>query len=330
MSPSGEIHPRITGWGKALPSRVVTNFDLESKLDTTDEWIRTRTGIRERRIASEGETTSSLAAKASIQALERAHVNPQDLDLIFLTTSTPDALIPASSATLQKALGAGKAGACDVNAACCGFMYGLSIAYQFVSAGTFKNVLVVGSEVYSRILDWKDRSTCVLFGDGAGAVVVQGSGKPLRKASFVLGTEGEHAGLINAPNSAKPGADGTMSPYLTMDGPKVFKLAVTWMIKSTEKAIENAGLKNEQVSLFIPHQANIRIIEAATNMLKMPKENIFVNVDKYGNTASASIPIALCEAVEEKRIKPGEYIAMTAFGAGISWASAVIQWDPEI
>lgn len=330
MSPSGEIHPRITGWGKALPSRVVTNFDLESKLDTTDEWIRTRTGIRERRIAGEGETTSSLAAKASAQALERAHVSPDELNLILLATSTSDALIPASSAILQKTLGAKKAGACDVNAACCGFMYGLSMAFQFVSAGTFKNVLVVGSEIYSRILDWKDRSTCVLFGDGAGAVVVQGSGKPLGKPFFVLGTEGEHAGLINAPNSAQPGIESVASPYLTMDGTKVFKLAVNWMIKSTEKAIEGAGLKNEQVSLFIPHQANIRIIEAAANMLKMPKEKIFVNVDRYGNTASASIPIALCEAIEEKRVKPGDYIAMTAFGAGISWASAVIQWDPEI
>ena len=330
MSPSNEIHPRITGWGKALPSQVVTNFDLESKLDTSDEWIRTRTGIRERRIAGEGETTSSLAAKASLQALERAGVKPEDLGLILLATSTSDALIPATSSTLQKALGAKGAGACDVNAACCGFMYGLSIAYQFISAGTFKNVLVVGSEVYSRILDWKDRSTCVLFGDGAGAVVVQGSSKPLGKPSFVLGTEGEHAGLINAPNSAQPGISSAISPFLTMDGPKVFKLAVTWMIKSTEKAIENAGLKSEQVSLFIPHQANIRIIEAAANMLKMPKENIFINVDKYGNTASASIPIALCEAVEGNRVKPGDYIAMTAFGAGISWASAVIQWNPEI
>ena len=330
MSSSGEIHPRITGWGKALPSKVLTNFDLESMLDTSDEWIRTRTGIRERRIASEGETTASLATKASIKALEKAHLSGDELDLILLATSTSDALIPATSASLQKALGAKNAGACDVNAACCGFMYGLSMAYQFVSTGTFKNVLVVGSEVYSRILDWKDRSTCILFGDGAGAVIVQGSRKPLIRPYFVLGTEGEHAGLINASNSAKSAIESAISPYLTMDGPKVFKLAVTWMIKSTEKAIEGAGLKNEHISLFIPHQANIRIIEAAMNTLKMPKERIFVNVDRYGNTASASIPIALCEAIEEKRVKAGEYVAMTAFGAGISWASAVIQWDPEI
>ncbi len=299
-------------------------------LDTTDEWIRTRTGIKERRIAGEGETTSSLAAKASLGALKVAGLNADELDLILLATSTSDALIPASSASLQKTLGAKKAGACDVNAACCGFMYGLSMAYQFVSAGTFKNILVVGSEVYSKILDWKDRSTCVLFGDGAGAVIVQGSRKPLLKPYFVLGTEGEYAGLINAPNSANPAVESSASPYLTMDGPKVFKLAVTWMVKSTEKAIAGAGLTNEQIALFIPHQANIRIIESAMNTLKMPKERIFINVDKYGNTASASIPIALCEAIEEKHVKPGEYIALTAFGAGVSWASAVIQWDPEI
>ncbi|MBI2868100.1 MAG: ketoacyl-ACP synthase III [Chloroflexi bacterium] len=323
------MHPRVTGWGKYIPDRVLTNHQLEQTLDTSDEWIVTRTGIRERRIASDVETASSMAAQAARQALRVARVEPGDVDMIILATSSPNSIMPACASLVQRDLNSPRAACFDVNAACSGFMYALAAAFSFVQTGAYRNVLVTGSEVYSRVLDWGDRGTCVLFGDGAGAVLVQGAERRATgKVGIVLGSDGSQSDLLQLPGIADTPARQLLNGHyhVRMDGKKVFKLAVTIMGQAASEAISKAGLTPEQVDLFIPHQANIRIIDAIVRSMGLPQERVFVNVDKFGNTAAASIPIAISEAVEQGRLTPGQHVVMVAFGGGMSWGAMAFQW----
>lgn len=321
-------YPRITGWGKYIPRQVLTNDALARLVDTSDAWIRQRTGIQERRLASAEETASTMAVAAGRQALAGAGLAPQDLELVIAATCTGEHIFPTCASLTQHALGAPRAAAFDVNAACSGFVYALATAYQFIMAGTYANALVVGSEVYSRILDWKDRSTCVLFGDGAGAVVVEACAKPSGAVSFILGSDGSQAHILYVPGVCEALASSPPNGhyYLTMSGPEVFKAAVKVMVQACRDAIAKAGLAPSDISLFIPHQANLRIIEAAARNLGLAREKVFVNVERYGNTSSASIPIALCEAVEGGRLQAEDYLLMVGFGGGLSWGAMVIQW----
>ncbi|MDO8490524.1 MAG: beta-ketoacyl-ACP synthase III [Dehalococcoidia bacterium] len=320
-------YAQVVGWGKCLPQRVLTNRELEVSIDTTDAWIQSRTGIKERRIASDSETASSLAVPAARMALETAHVSPESVDLVIVATATPDRIFPSCAATVQNALGARKAGAFDINAACTGFMYALVTACQFVTSGTFKNVLVIGSEVYSRILDWKDRSTCVLFGDGAGAVLVQASDDAPGMLGFVLGSDGSGADMLYVPGPCgTPQSSPNGRYFLAMNGPEVFRFAITTTRKATQQAVAASGLTMSDIDLFVSHQANSRIIWAAAKSLGLPPERVFTNVEQYGNTSAASIPIALCEAVEQGKLHAGNHVALVGFGGGLSWGAAVLRW----
>jgi 3-oxoacyl-[acyl-carrier-protein] synthase-3 len=325
-----ERYGNIIGWGKYVPKKVITNFDLEKTLDTSDEWIHSRTGIRERHIVSEGETNSQMAIEASKKALEMAGVRARDLGLIIVATSSPDYLTPPISSQVQHALGAKDVGAFTLVAGCPGFVYGLATAHQFIASGACDNVLVVGSELISRFLDWNDRSTAVLFGDGAGAVVLQVSDEPSGVISFVLGSDGSGAEHLILPGG------GTASPpshemvdlglqFLRMNGRQVFRFASRVLGKALKQAIEQANMTTDDIDLFIPHQANARIISSAARYVKFPEEKVFLNIDRYGNTSAASIPIALCEAFEEGRAKVGDTLAFVAFGAGLTWASAIVK-----
>lgn len=320
----------IVGWGKYVPERVVTNADFEKILDTSDEWIVTRTGIKERRHAAEEENTSQMSTAAARDALEMAGVRAKDLDLIIVATSTPDYLTPPVSSQVQDMLGADNVGAFTLVTGCTGFVYGLATAQQFIASGAAENVLVVGAELISRFVDWEDRGTCVLFGDGAGAVVVQATDEPSGVLSFVLGSDGSGAEHLILP------AGGTAIPvshealvkgqhYLQMNGREVFKFATRVLGKSLRQAIAEADLTSDDIDLIIPHQANVRIIESAARQAKLAKEKVFVNIQKYGNTSAASIPIALCEALEEGRAKIGDTLAFVSFGAGLTWASAIVK-----
>jgi len=320
----------IVGWGKYVPERVLTNADLERMVDTSDEWIVSRTGIRERRVVSEGETTSGLATEASRQALEMAGVRPRDLGLIIVATSSPDYLTPPISSQVQHALGAKDVGAFTLVAGCPGFVYGLATAQQFIASGACDTILVVGVEIISRFIDYTDRSTCVLFGDGAGAVVVQVSEQPSGVLSFVLGSDGSGAQHLILPGG------GTKAPpthetieaglqFLRMDGKQVFRFATRILGKALKQAIQQAGLTTDDIDLFIPHQANRRIIESAARYVGLPEEKVFINIDRYGNTSAASIPIALTEAIEQGRARPGDTLAFVAFGAGLTWAASVVK-----
>ncbi|HEV7663045.1 MAG TPA: beta-ketoacyl-ACP synthase III [Chloroflexota bacterium] len=328
-----ERYVRISGWGKYLPERIMPNAELAEIVETSDEWIRARTGIGERRIAAPEETTCSLAVQASRQALDRAGVRPEDLDLIIVATCTPDyASMPATASLVQHALGATHAGAFDLNAVCSGFMYGLATGSQFILTGMHKSVLVVGAEVFSRILDWRDRSTVVLFGDGAGAVVLQPSEEPGGLLSFVLGSDGGGACNLYIPagGSRRPTTAETVANrehYVRMQGKEVFRFATRVVPESVLQALEQANLTTADIDLLIPHQANVRIIDAATKRLKLRQEDVFANVAKYGNTSAASIPVALCEAVDEGRVTPGATVVMCGFGAGLSWGTAVWKWQ---
>jgi 3-oxoacyl-[acyl-carrier-protein] synthase-3 len=328
-----ERYVRIGGWGKYLPERVMPNAELSTMVDTSDEWIRARTGIGERRIAAPEETTCTLAVQAARQALERAQVRPADLDLIIVATCTPDyASMPATASLVQDALGASKAGAFDLNAVCSGFMYGLATGSQFILTGTYRSVLVIGAEVFTRILDWQDRSTCVLFGDGAGAVVLQPSEQPGGLLSFNLGSDGAGACSLYVPagGSRRPTSAQTVAErehYVKMQGKEVFRFATRVVPESVLQTLEAANMTTEDIDLFIPHQANVRIIDAAAKRLKLRDEAVFANVERYGNTSAASIPVALCEAVDEGRIKPGSTVVMSGFGAGLSWGTAVWKWQ---
>jgi 3-oxoacyl-[acyl-carrier-protein] synthase-3 len=327
-----ERYVRIGGWGKYLPERVMPNAELATLVDTSDEWIRARTGIGERRIAAPEETTCTLAVLAARQALERAGVRPADLDLIIVATCTPDyASMPATASLVQDALGASKAGAFDLNAVCSGFIYGLATGSQFILTGMHRSVLVIGAEVFTRILDWQDRSTCVLFGDGAGAVVLQPSDEPGGLLSFNLGSDGAGACSLYVPagGSRRPTSAETVAErehYVKMQGKEVFRFATRVMPESVLQALDAANLTTEDIDLLIPHQANVRIIDAAARRLKLGEEAVFANVERYGNTSAASIPVALCEAVDEGRVKPGSTVVMSGFGAGLSWGTAVWKW----
>lgn len=316
-------YARVIGWGKYLPEKVLTNQELEQFVDTTDAWIWSRTGIRERRIAGADETASTMAVRASREALDVSRIQADSLDLVIAATCTPDHIFPACASLVQDSLGAKKAAAFDLNAACSGFIYALATACQFVTTGAYDNVLVVGSEVYSRILDWQDRNTCVLFGDGAGAVVIQASDSLPGSLSFVLGNDGSGANVLYTPGPCGLN-DGRY--FLTMKGQEVYKFAVNIIEEATKQAVAAARLELSDIALIIPHQANTRILKTAARMLDLPLDKFFINVDRYGNTSAASIPIALCEAIEDGRIKDGDNLVLVGFGGGLSWAAMAIQW----
>ena len=316
-------YARVVGWGKYLPEKVLTNQDLERLVNTDDSWIRSRTGISQRRIAGSDETASTMATRASQEALDISGIHPEHLDLVIAATCTPEHIFPACASLVQASIGAKNAAAFDVNAACSGFMYALATACQFVVAGTYDSVLVVGSEVYSRILDWQDRATCVLFGDGAGAVVVRASESAPGSLSIILGNDGSRVSTLYTPGPC--GLDE--GPYyLRMRGPETFRFAVNIVHQASTEAVAAAGLHLSDIDLIIPHQANTRIIRSAAKLLGVPLDRFFVNVERYGNTSAASIPIALCEAVEEGRVKEGDRVLLVGFGGGLSWAAMVLEW----
>ena len=317
----------ITGVGKALPDKRVTNADLEQMVETSDEWISKRVGIKERRMAADGEWTSHLAARAAKDALAMSGLDAGQLDLIIVSTTTPDTLYPSVSCLVQRELGAVNAGAMDVAAACTGFIYALGSAWGMIRSGLMKNVLVISAEVVTSTLDWSDRDTCVLFGDGAGAVVLsaaEGGGAGI--LSMKLHSDGSYADLLKLPNSGCRIFPEYPGRFVKMQGNEIFKLAVRNMTECALEVIAEAGLTIDDVSLFIPHQANIRIIDAVATRLKAPPEKVFVNIENYGNTSSATIPIALCEAVEQGCLKPGDVVVIDAFGAGLTWGAMAIRW----
>lgn len=318
-------YARIAGWGKYLPSRVLTNSDIAKTVPgADDDWIVTRSGIRERRIAADTETPSSMGILAAQEAMKQASVWPEEVDLIIAATSSPDRLLPSCAAFIERGLKTRAVPAFDLNAACSGSLYALHVAHQFIQTGAYRNILVVGTEVYSRMLNWEDRSTCVLFGDGAGALVLQASDEPGGILSCVAGNDASKADLIQVPGISDPCANG--SAHLVMDGGRVFRTAVRTIVDSTRQALGLAELDIQDIDLFIPHQANLRLIDAATQAAGIPPEKLFVNVDRYGNTAAASIPVALCEAAECGRLRAGDRVLLAGVGAGFSWASMVVQW----
>jgi len=330
-----ERYGNIVGWGKYVPERVLTNADLEQMVDTSDEWIVSRTGIRERHIVAPGENTSDMAVAAAREALVMAGIHPRDLGLIIVATSSPDYLTPPVSSQVQHALGARDVGAFTLVNGCTGFVYGLATAQHFIAAGACDHVLVIGVELLSRFVDWTDRSTCVLFGDGAGAVVLEVSDTPAGVLSSVLGSDGSGAEHLILPGGgvAHPPTHESLDAglhTLSMNGPQVFRFATRILGKALRQAIQGANLTTEDIDLFIPHQANVRIIESAASYVGIPQEKVFVNIDRYGNTSAASIPIALCEAFEQGRAKVGDTLALVAFGAGLTWASAVVKVAPRV
>ncbi|MDW8213882.1 MAG: beta-ketoacyl-ACP synthase III [Roseiflexaceae bacterium] len=324
----------ITGWGMAVPERVLTNADLERMVETSDEWIQTRTGIRERRIAGPGEHTSALSIAAGRAALARAGLDAAQIDTVILATCTPDRPFPATACAVQAGIGARRAAAFDVVAACSGFVYGLQVATSMVRSGAARNVLFVACDIFTHFINWNDRNTCVLFGDGAGAVVLQPSDEPAGLLSCVLGADGEQEDLmaVDAGGTRLPATPELLEQgrqYVYMNGREIFKHAVREMAASSLDAIQAAGLSTDDIALVIPHQANLRIIEATAKRLEVPMDRVFVNLDRYGNTSAASVPIALVEAVEQQRLRKGDYALLTAFGGGLTWASAVIRWSAE-
>jgi 3-oxoacyl-[acyl-carrier-protein] synthase-3 len=330
-----ERYGNVVGWGKYVPERVLTNQDLERMVDTSDEWIVSRTGIRERRIVAEGENTSDMAVAAARDALKMAGIHARDLGLIIVATSSPDYLTPPVSSQIQHALGARDVGAFTLVNGCTGFVYGLSTAQAFIASGACDHILVIGVELLSRFVDWTDRATCVLFGDGAGAVVLEVSDEPSGVLSSILGSDGSGAEHLILPGGgvAHPPSHETLDAglhSLSMNGPQVFRFASRILGKALRQAIQGANLTTADIDLFIPHQANLRIIESAASHVGIPREKVFVNIDRYGNTSAASIPIALCEAFEQGRAKVGDTLALVAFGAGLTWASAVVKVAPRV
>lgn len=325
------INATITGVGASLPNKVLTNFDLEKIVDTTDEWITTRTGINERRIAEDDVFTSDLASKASIEAINDAGLTPSDIDLIIVATITPDMCTPAISCIVQKNINAQNAATFDVNAACSGFVYGLTIANQFIKTGYYKNVLVIGADCLSKVTNWKDRNTCVLFGDGAGAVVVSATHKNEGILSTYIGADGTMGDVLTLPafnvsDEEKEKRVGDNYKTIWMDGQEVFKFAVKIMADATNKALEKVGLTISDVDMIVPHQANMRIVDGATKRLKVNKDKVFTNLQKYGNMSAASIPVALYECYKEGHLKNGNNVVLVGFGGGLTWASTLIKW----
>jgi 3-oxoacyl-[acyl-carrier-protein] synthase-3 len=325
------LRSKIIGTGSYLPEKIIDNVDLERKVDTSDEWITERTGIKQRRVVRNGETSSDLCLEASKRALQAAGMEAKDVELVIVATMSGDMPMPSTASILQNRLGATHAGAFDLNAACSGFIYGLSVADNFIKGGTFSNILLVGAEVNSRFLDWSDRKTCVLFGDGAGAVVL----KSTRGRSGILSThiysDGRLWDYICVPGggASHPPTMETVKKgmhFIKMRGHETFKVAVKTLEKLVVDTLKANKIKPSDLAMLIPHQANLRIITATARRLNLPMEKVAVNLDKYGNTSSASIPIALDEVVREGRLKKNEYVMLEAFGGGLTWASAMIRW----
>jgi 3-oxoacyl-[acyl-carrier-protein] synthase-3 len=325
------IHARITGTGSYAPKKVITNHDLEKLVDTSDQWITERTGIRERRVVEKGETTSDLAYEASHRALKAAGLSAQDLDLILVATVTPDTFLPSLSCVLQAKLGAKKAAAFDIYAACSGFIYGLAVAQAFIKSEMYSTILLVGAEALSRFTDWEDRNTCVIFGDGAGAAVLQKHVGKRGVLSTHLHSDGTFGDFITVPGGGAlhPPSHETVQKkmhYIKMKGNETFKVAVRALEDVVQEALEHNKVKAEDIDLLIPHQANLRIIQAMAQRLNMPMEKVVITIDKYGNTSAASIPMALDEALRDGRIKENDLILLEAFGGGLTWASALMRW----
>ncbi len=311
-------YAHIVGWGKSVPEKVVTNDDLAKTIETSDKWIRDMTGIGQRHVANDKETTAALSTNAAIEALDMAGVTAAQLDLIIVATITPDFMFPSTAALVQDALGADNAGAYDLSAACAGFLYGLAQAADSIRAGSISTALVIGAERLSSIVDWKDRNTCVLFGDGAGAVVLKASNQPGGVLSTLLRADGSGGPALYLRQKD--------NEVLHMNGREVFRFATRVIDKSAREVMRRAGWTAEEVDVFVPHQANLRIIEAASKSLAIPMDKFFVNIESYGNTSAASIPIALCEAAASGRLKPNDRVVMVGFGGGLTWAAAAVQW----
>ena len=326
---------RITGWGMYAPERVLTNAELERVVDTSDEWIQTRTGIRERRIAAAHETTATLSAIAAKRAIAVAGLEPNDIDVILVATLTPDYWMPSTGALVKEAIGNQTAAAMDVMAACSGFVYAYSVADSYIRSGMFKNALVIGAETLSRFLDYSDRATCILFGDGAGAVVLSASeeeGGGLQGLEMTTDPDGAYMIWLPSGGSRSPVSGQTLARgehYVRMEGRETYRYATKTMATTALKAIERAGWQPDEIDLFIPHQANVRIIESVAKGLGLPMEKMFVNVDRYGNTSAGSIPIALAEAVDSGRIKVGDKIVLVAFGAGLTSGGIAMEWTAD-
>ena len=325
------IHARITGTGSFAPKKIITNQDLEKLVDTNDAWIIERTGIKERRIAEKGQTTSDLAYEAGKKALKAAGIAALDLDLILVATMTPDTILPSMGCVLQEKLGAKKAAAFDIAAACSGFIYGMSVADAFIRSGVYKNILLVGAEVLSRFTDWEDRTTCILFGDGAGAVVIQRHAGKRGILSTHLHSDGAFSDLLHVPagGASHPASHDTIRKrmhFIRMKGNETFKAAVRALEGVAQEALEHNKVKPEEIDFLVPHQANLRIIQAMAQRLNMPMEKVVLTLPKYGNTSAASIPMALDEAVRDGRIKDNHLLLFEAFGGGLTWASALVRW----
>jgi len=326
------FHAAIAGTGRAVPAKLLTNADLEKLVDTSDEWIVTRTGVRERHMAADGETLSDLCVEAGKQALDSAGVHAKDLDSILIATVTPDQPIPAMACLVQQKLGARKAAAWDQNAGCSGWLYGLHIADGLIQAGKAKNILLVGGELLTRYTDYTDRATCVLFGDGAGATLLRATKSDRGVLASTIRSDGEGASFIQMPgggSSYPPNRPETLEqrlPFIKMMGGETFKIAVRSMVDVCKDVLNESGFEPDEVSWLLPHQANDRIIQAVGERLGMPRERCIVNIERYGNTSSASIPIALDEAVRDGRVKRGDLILFTAFGAGLTWGAALVRW----
>jgi len=325
------MYAHITGWGTALPEKILTNDDISKIVDTTDQWIRERTGIRQRYIAGENDSTASLGAEAAINALKAANLAPTDVDLIIVSTSSPEHFFPSTASIIQNAIGASNAGAFDLSAACTGFIIALNMAAQSIRSGEIKSAIVVGAETLSRLTNWEDRDTCILFGDGAGAFVLQASPEPGGIIASVMRSDGSGADLLSVPagGSARPTSQQTIDEnlhYIQMNGREVFRFATKVMARSSQEVINKSEWELEDVDLIIPHQANRRIIESAARGLKLPIEKFAINLHNYGNTSTASIPLAANEAIESGMVSPGDKIVLVGFGAGLTWGALSIIW----
>ncbi len=327
-------YAHVTGWGRYAPSQVLTNADLARMVDTSDEWIVSRTGIRERRVAAAHETTASMAAVASMRAIRTAGIDPDEIDLILLATLTPDYWMPSTAALVQEAIGNTRAAAMDVSAACSGFVYAYATAHAYITSGMAKHVLVIGAELLTRFLDYSDRNTCILFGDGAGAIVLSASDEPGGTLGIELTTEPQGAYMIWLPagGAKSPPSTETVARgehYIRMEGKETYRFATRTLASTARTSIQRAGLEPSDIALIIPHQANIRIIEAVAKGLDLPMDRMYMNLDKYGNTSAASVPIALAEAVNEGRVKVGDRIVIVAFGAGFTSGAVTIEWTAD-
>lgn len=329
-------YAHIVGWGCYLPDRVVTNEELSMMVDTTDEWIFQRTGIRTRHIAASHETTATLAFEAAARALTVADMHPSQVELIVVATSTPEFMFPSTACKVQDYLGASRAGAFDLSAACSGFVYALQMAAQSIATGSVRNAVVIGAETMSRVIDWQDRGTCVLFGDGAGAVVLKGSSIPGGVMATTLRSDGSGGDLLTLPalyhnvvpiSGAEFSTNGHHKNIIDMDGRQVYRFATNVIAQSVQDVLKRAELTMDDVALIIPHQANTRIIETAAKKLKVPMDKFYLNVEHNGNTSAASIPLALCDAVRDGRLQPDDNVVFVGFGGGLTWGASVVKWD---